>query len=109
MDEQQVLTGKINRLLGAIFGSDSMTSCLRGVALITAGLMVVTLGGFFDSAGAERFFGTLGKLAYGPGAMFVTAGLFHAILTEGHQQWVKVALVLSTALFLAFTILGGMV
>ena len=107
MDEQATSTGKINALLGALFGTDSMATCLRGTALVTVGLMLATIGGFFDSASAMRFFGTLGKLAYGPGAMFITAGLFRAILTEAHQQWVKVALVVSTLLFLAFTILGG--
>ena len=29
MDEQQALTGKINRLLGAIFGTESMATCLK--------------------------------------------------------------------------------
>jgi len=107
VDGQPASTGKINSLLGALFGTDSMATCLRGVALVTVGLVIATIGGFFDSVSAMRFFGTLGKLAYGPGAMFITAGLFRAILTEVHQQWVKVALVISTLLFLAFTILGG--
>ena len=109
MSEQTVSVGKINPLLGAVFGTDSMATCLRGAALIMVGIVVATVGNFFDSAGASRFFGTLGKLAYGPGAMFITAGLLRAILTEAHQQWVKVALALSTLLFLAFTILGRMV
>jgi hypothetical protein len=109
MSEQQVATGKISKLLGAVFGTDSMTTCLRGVALVIIGLVVATVGDFFDGGNAARFFGTLGKLSYGPGAMFISAGLLRAILTEAHQQWVKVALVFSTLLFLAFTILGGMV
>ena len=108
MDDQPVSVGKINTLLEKVFGTESMATCLRGVALITAGLLVAAIGDFFDTSTATRFFGTLGKLAYGPGAMFITAGLLRAILTEGHQQWVKVALALSTLLFLAFTILGSM-
>jgi len=107
VDGQPTSAGKINSLLSAIFGTDSMATCLRGIGLVTIGLVIATFGGFFDSGNAISFFRTLGKLAYIPGAMFITAGLFRAFLTEGHQQWVKVALVLSTIIFLAFTILGG--
>lgn len=109
MEEQAVTKGKIDRLIGRFLGGDSVTMALRGAALILVGLVCSTLGEFFDSASANSFFHTLGKVCYAPGSMFIVVGLLIAALKEQHVPWVKVALIFSTMLFLAFTILGGMV
>ena len=105
MEEQRVESGGANRMVRLMdkgYGRDSLTTTIRGTTLILAGVLLATLAGFSDSSAVHRIFGTLGKLLYGPGSLFIVAGLFRAILAESHQQWLKVFMMISVTLFLVY-------